>query len=115
MKPCFNNQTIADEANSAGVSWKYYAPPPGSFGYIWSTYDEIKHIRYSGQWAANVPNSTHFASDVRKGKLAGITWLTTDLATSDHPPASICAGENWTVAQINAIMKSKFWRVRRSS
>lgn len=110
VKPCFNNQTIADEANSGGVSWRYYAPPPGTFGYIWSTFDEIKHIRYSGQWAKNVPNSDQFQSDLKKGRLAGITWLTTDLATSDHPPASICAGENWTVQQIDAIMKSKFWK-----
>ena len=110
IKPCFNNQTIADEANSSGVSWRYYAPPPGTFGYIWSTFDEIKHIRYSSQWATNVPRSSQFESDVKKGKLADITWLTTDLATSDHPPAGICGSENWAVRQINAVMKSKFWK-----
>ncbi len=110
VKPCFNNQTIADEANEGGVSWRYYAPPPGSFGYIWSTFDEIKHIRYSGEWAKNVPNSDQFQSDLKKGRLAGITWLTTDLPTSDHPPASICTGQNWTAQQIDAIMKSKFWK-----
>ena len=72
--------------------------------------DEIKHIRYSSQWRKNVPNTDEFQSDLKEGKLAGITWLTTDLATSDHPPASICTGENWTVHQINAVMKSKFWK-----
>jgi phospholipase C len=110
VKPCFNNQTIADEANSGGLSWRYYAPPPGSFGYIWSTFDSIKHIRYSSQWASNVPNTAQFQTDLKKGRLAGITWLTTDIATSDHPPASICTGQNWTVQQINAVMKSKFWK-----
>ena len=29
-RPCFNHQTIADEANAAGVSWRYYAAPFGS-------------------------------------------------------------------------------------
>lgn len=28
---------------------------------------------------------------------------------SDHPPESICQGENWTVDQINAIMNSPYW------
>ena len=29
---------------------------------------------------------------------------------SDHPPASICEGENWTVRALNAVMKSSAWR-----
>ena len=109
-RPCFNDQTLADEANQAHVAWRYYAPPAGAFGYIWSTFDSIKHIRYSKQWKTNVLPSQNFTSDVQGGHLAPITWLTTDLATSDHPPASMCQGQNWTVTQINAIMHSKFWK-----
>lgn len=109
-RPCFNTQTLADEANAAHVNWKYYAPPPGSFGYIWSTYDSIRHIRYSGQWKTNVPQTARFLTDVRNGHLPQISWLTTDLATSDHPPASICDGQNWTAQQINAVMRSKYWK-----
>ncbi len=30
-------------------------------------------------------------------------------ADSDHPPNSVCEGENWTVNQINAIMRSPAW------
>jgi phospholipase C len=108
--PCLNFNTLADEANQAGVSWRNYSSPFGTFGYVWSAFDGIKHIRYSKYWAqANIPD-TQFISDVHHGKLAGITWITTDLAQSDHPPASICQGENWTVQQINAIMNSKFWK-----
>lgn len=105
--PCFNFNTLADTANQAGVSWRYYASPNG---YRWAAFDAIKHIRYSKYWAqANIPD-TQFATDVQHGKLAQITWITTDLAKSDHPPASICAGENWTVDQINAVMHSEFWK-----
>ncbi len=35
--PCFNAPTLADEANRARVSWKYYAPPIHHLGYIWSS------------------------------------------------------------------------------
>jgi phospholipase C len=109
-RPCFDFTTLGDEATAAGVSWRYYSAPYGAYGYIWNTYDAIRHIRYSKAWQqqADLPES-HFVSDVANGQLAQITWVTPDVQTSDHPPDSMCQGENWTVAQINAIMRSKFW------
>ena len=108
--PCFNTQTIPDEANAAHVSWRYYAAPPGRVGYIWSTLDEIKHIRYSKQWGTNVANTATFTDDVRAGKLSTLTWLMPPFDYSDHPPTSMCQGENWTVQTVNSIMTSKFWK-----
>lgn len=110
IKPCFNARTVADEAQAHNVSWRYYAAPRGHIGYIWSTLDSIRHIRYSSLWSTHVLPEQHFISDVAHGKLAAITWLTPDLVVSDHPPVSECSSENWTVEQINAIMKSKFWK-----
>ena len=107
--PCFNVQTIPDEANAAHVTWQYYAPPRGQAGYIWSTLDEIKHIRYSNQWTNNVTDTNTFPANVKAGKLAQMTWLIPSFDESDHPPASMCRGENWTVQAINSVMKSKFW------
>ncbi len=109
-RPCFNGRTLADEANAKHTSWRYYASPKGSWGYIWSAFDSIKHIRFSGQWKTNVVPSGNFTRDVSQGRLAAITWLMTDLTTSEHPPASECVGQNWTVQQINAIMRSRFWK-----
>ena len=109
VRPCFNSSTIADEANAANVSWRYYASPRGQSGYVWSTYDAIKHIRYSPQWKTNVLPPEQFASDVQSGNLAGITWLVPPLVDSEHPPQSECVGENWTVQQVNAIMNSPYW------
>jgi len=108
--PCFDFKTLADEAQAGHVSWRYYAASPGQTGYIWATFDAIRHIRYGPSWAqADVPY-TRFTADVRDGNLPSITWLTTDLAYSEHPPAGMCAGENWTVQQINAIMQSPYWK-----
>jgi len=108
-KPCWNNMTIADEANKAGVTWHYYANPAGMTGYIWSSFDTIKHIRYSPQWKTNVTKPQDFITDVQNGNLADITWLMPTYYMSDHPPESMCQGENWTVDQINAIMNSPYW------
>lgn len=111
--PCFNTKTIVDEANAANVSWKYYAPPKGYFGYIWSTLDAIKHIRNSSQWSSNVipptsetPGQESFDTDVTSGNLPAISFLVSDLKYSDHPPESICAGQSWDVNKINEIMSN---------
>jgi phospholipase C len=107
--PCFNMKTLPDEAARAGVSWEYYQAPKGRFGYIWSSLDAIRHIRDSSLWRTNVRQAIHFVPDTLNGHLPALTWLTSDLSFSDHPPKSICQGENWTVANVNAIMQSRFW------
>ena len=84
--------------------------PLGQPGYIWSSYDAIKHIRYSKQWSTNVPLPDQFIKDVKSGHLAAITWLTSNFNQSDHPPASICIGQDWVDDQINAVMASKYWK-----
>jgi hypothetical protein len=105
--PCFDVTTLADNLQAAGVSWAYYGPPEGSNGYVWVALDAINHIRNSTTWTTNVFSDTQFISDVKAGKLPAVSWLVTGL--SEHPPASACSGENWTVQQINAIMKSPLW------
>jgi phospholipase C len=110
VPPCFNFPTLADEADRAHVSWRYYASPRGTRGYIWATFDAIRHIRFGPDWRrADIPDG-RFVRDVARGRLAQITWLMTDWRQSEHPPASECVGENWTVRQIDAIMRSPFWR-----
>ncbi|MBA3945186.1 MAG: hypothetical protein H0X37_11560 [Herpetosiphonaceae bacterium] len=104
--PCFNFPTLGDTLDTAGVSWKYYAPSQGEAGYIWSTYDAIDHIRNGPDWQKNVVNYTNFLSDAQNGTLPAVSWLVSPGGTNDHPPHSVCAGENWTVQQINAIMNN---------
>ena len=109
--PCFNLQTLANEASSARVSWRYYAAPAGVPGYIWDSLDAVKSIRQnSTYWKQADVAYTKFPSDVASGKLAALTWLTPGTIVSDHPPESMCQGENWTVQQINAVMRSPLWK-----
>lgn len=107
--PCFDFQTLADSLQNAGVSWKYYAPGQGQSGYIWSTLDAIKHIREGSLWDSNVVPDTQFISDAQSGTLPAVSWLVTGSGQSDHPPNSVCQGENWTVQQINAAMQGPLW------
>lgn len=105
---CFNFQTLADELDAKGDSWRYYAPPSGQSGYIWSTFDAIKHIRYGPDWQYVVPTE-QFMTDAASGKLPTVSWIVTPGQYSEHPPSSVCVGENWTVQMLNALMQGPDW------
>jgi len=106
--PCFDFQTLADSMEKAHVPWKYYAPGKGEFGYQFSTLDAIRHVRNSPLWAEHVVSDTQFADDARNGRLPAVSWLVTGLGC-EHPPLSVCMGENWTVKQLNAVMQGPDW------
>jgi phospholipase C len=39
-----------------------------------------------------------------------VSWVVPDVQFSDHPPDSVCAGENWTVQLMNALQRSPEWK-----
>ena len=45
----------------------------------------------------------------KKRLLPAFSWVTAPMADSEHPPNSTCAGENWTIQQIDAIEHSPAW------
>ena len=106
--PCFDFPTLADSLDAAGISWRYYAPNPGQSGYIWSAYNGINHIRFGDDWANVVP-PTQFVTDALSGNLPAVSWIVVGSGLSEHPPASSCLGENWTVQQLNAVMQGPDW------
>src|SRR5262249_48337118 len=115
--PCFEMPTVADELETAGVPWRFYAPQKGQPGYIWSTLNAIGHIRLGPLWTTRVMNDDQFLADATS-TLPSVSWLVPDFAVSDHPThplpggpstVSMCEGENWTVQHINAIMQGPNW------
>lgn len=108
--PCFDFQTLADALEERGLSWKYYAPSEGQSGYIWSALDAIAHIRLTDLWTQHVVPTSQFVSDALTGNLPAMSWLVVGSGLSEHPPASVCRGENWTVEQLNAVMQGPQWR-----
>jgi phospholipase C len=107
--PCFNNTTEADLLDAAGISWKNYAPAQGTSGYDWNTYAASNQIRNSSLWSAHVVPFADFVTDAQNGNLPAVSWLIPNTSNSDHPPSSVCTGENWTVQQINAVMQGPDW------
>jgi phospholipase C len=116
--PCLDFQTLGDELDRAGVSWKMYAPNvglddagfQGSAGYIWTVYDAIRHMRDGADWSQHVVTTDQFVQDAQNGTLPAVSWISTPSLVSEHPPASVCTGENWTVTLLQALANGPDWK-----
>jgi len=104
-RACMNIRILPDELTKAGVTWKYYL---GHNQWI-ETMKWIRHVRYGPEWKL-VSTDDAFLSDLSAGKLPAVSWLIPDFTVSDHPPGSLCEGENWTVGILNALMRSPEWK-----
>ncbi len=114
--PCFSGiTTLADLMSKSGVTWRYYSPQRGQPGYVWNALDAFSQYHSGGGLGPNDVDPTQFLSDVQGGTLPQFSWLTAPYDYTEHPSSdqsgtnSMCRGENWTVAQINAVMQSSLW------
>jgi len=107
LRLCFDMRVLPDLLERAGVSWKYYATRDA-----WNNaLQAIRHIRFGPMWD-NVQPPSRFLVDVEQGRLPSVSWLIPPSIYDEHPGSgkSVCAGENWTVQQVNEIMHSAHWR-----
>ncbi len=107
IRLCFDIPILPDQLEQAGISWKYYANENAWMNAL----QMIRHVRYGPMWQKVRP-PTEFVQDVRQGEMPAVSWIVPDESYNEHPGAgkSTCAGENWTVHQVNTIMKSEYWR-----
>jgi phospholipase C len=108
--PCFDFNTLGDNLTNASVSWNYYAPSKGEGGYLWSAYDGINHIRNTDAWTQHVVEANQFITDAQAGTLPAVSWVVPYNQYGEHPPSSTCAGENWVVSLVNAVMQGPNWQ-----
>ena len=116
--PCFDHPTLTDLLNTAGITWRYYAPSAGS---IWTAPDAIEHIcqqqTINGvltctgpDWTNNVViPQTGVLEDIANGNLAQVTWVIPDGAASDHAQSNNGSGPYWVASIVNSIGNSKYW------
>jgi phospholipase C len=108
---CYNGvRTLPDEIEATKtIDWRYYAPGANQSGYIWSALNAFPQIRFDhARWAKVVPY-TQFASDLANGALQAVSWVVFPGDLSEHAPASVCKGENYTVNLVNALAASPYW------
>jgi phospholipase C len=113
--PCFERKTLSDllEAANPPVSWRYYAPKPGS---IWTAPDAIAHIcrprgenkarSCTGQdWLANVvpDNPAQVLTDIGNCALPAVSWVIPTGEESDHAGINTALGPQWVASIINEV------------
>lgn len=111
QQPCFNYQTLGDELDAAGLSWRFYTSsytrPLGGF---WSGYQAVKHIFDGPDWKKDViVPQKRFLTDIKTGRLARFTWITPLCPDSDHLDCGGGLGPSWVTSLVNAVGESKFW------
>ncbi len=107
--PCFGMKSVPDVLPD-GVDWKFYGSNFYVLPEVWSMFDAISSVRWGAGWS-HVVDATQFDSDVANGTLPAVSWLVDQDLDDEHPGiGGVCAGENWTVARINAVMQSPLWK-----
>jgi len=114
--PCFEHQTLADLLSAASISWRYYAPNPGS---IWTAPNAISHICQPGtvkgvlqctgpDWTNGnvVPNNpAQVLTDIAACNLQQVSWVIPTAEESDHASFNNGTGPAWVASVVNAIGK----------
>jgi phospholipase C len=100
-RPCFDVPILTDHLPH-GFTWTNYGGPLALMvKSVARLPDRKEHFRKQGE----------LLKDLKAGKLANLTianlWVG---AISEHPGNSPCAGENYTVEVINALMKLPQWK-----
>jgi phospholipase C len=107
---CWDPTTLGDELDGAGISWAYYATSYGSLPGLWSGYQAINHIYNGADWSKDVISPpSQFLTDVKKGRLRSVSWVTPTCADSDHAGCSSKNGPSWVSSVVNAVGESKYW------
>lgn len=117
---CYPHQSMADVLDASAITWKYYAPSPGS---IWTAPDSIgticvpawvnpvkdpsSAIECTGpEWKENVDTNnlgTDILRDIKNCDLAMVNWVIPDGRWSDHAGSDDQYGPSWVAAIVNAI------------
>jgi phospholipase C len=112
--------------HEAGVSWAYYVAPgtqpdcqddamfctPHMQGVgtpdIWNPLPGFQTVHQDSQ-LGNIRSSKEFFKAAKAGSLPQVSWVVPNGTVSEHPPASIGAGQAWVTSLINAVMRGPDW------
>jgi phospholipase C len=103
--PCIDILTLPDLLERRNISWGYYR---GDNQFV-DPLRQIRHIREGPMWEKRRTDAD-FVTAAVAGKLHAVSWVVPSYELSDHPPESLCEGENWTVRVLNAIQSSPDWK-----
>ncbi len=113
--------------HKANVSWAYYlsqgsepdcaddamlcSPKPQTINVpgIWNPLPAFDTVRQDNQ-LGNIQAVDNYFTAAKNGTLPSVAWIVPDNKVSEHPPASIHAGQAYVTNLINAAMQGPDWR-----
>jgi phospholipase C len=76
---------------------------------IWNplpSFTDVSQDRQDG----NIRSLSRFFDAASRGRLPAVSWVIPNSIVSEHPPASVSAGQTYVTGLINAIMRSPDWK-----
>jgi phospholipase C len=113
-----STQTIFDELQSAGITWKIYvtdlqyANPPIQDS-------QVNAFAAAAKYPQNIVSVSQFMSDLAAGTLPSVSYIEAGLDSGldehpglddGHPGASVQVGAQYVEGLINALMQSSSWK-----
>jgi phospholipase C len=106
--PCFDRNSLIALIEARSLSWSYYQAGKGAG--LWHGPDAISPVRYSREFSTDVISPpARVLTDISKGNLASVVWVTPTAAASDHAGVTDGSGPSWVASVVNAIGESKYW------
>jgi phospholipase C len=75
---------------------------------IWNPLPAFDTVKQDGQ-LQNIQTVDKFLSAAKDGSLPAVAWVVPNGVVSEHPPASIKAGQAYVTSLINAVMQGPDW------
>ena len=75
---------------------------------IWNPLPAFDTVKQDNQ-LNHIQSVDNFLAAAKNGTLPDVSWIVPDQTVSEHPPASIHAGQAYITSIINAIMQSPDW------
>jgi phospholipase C len=99
---CLDIPVLPDILDKHGLTWRDYG---GIFSGIKSLYQRTEVTNFHDE---------NFFRDASQGTLPNVAWLNSGFLVngdtkSGHPPTSLCAGENYAMSVLNAVMNGPQW------
>ncbi|HEX9076619.1 MAG TPA: alkaline phosphatase family protein [Anaerolineae bacterium] len=102
LQPPFDLPSLPGSLDAAGHTWGNYGGY--AFKFVAGLRDDRRNV-----------HAEHFEKDAEAGKLPAVSWVYAPETKynphplSEHPPGNVTEGMNWTVQQVNAIVKGGLW------
>ena len=103
--PCITLKTLPDELQAKHLTWRIYH----GVNSFTRPIEMIRNVWMNPKKRSHTFSDTQMVADIHHGQLPGVSWLTPGWVNSEHPPESMCVGQNWLTRMVNAVMRSKYW------